>query len=1799
MSSDRSKGAAWGPLNPSAGPIELPRPSPPAAPTQPVPPEVLTKVQALYDGGLCLQALRAAETFAPLTRWTDTPARVLAGRLAGNVGAYRLAHFQHWRAWRADKSNPDLVAYHANSLLSRRGPLAALDFVERCAEPPESFPPDGRMHFFTLRATLAAQMRDFTACVHWLERASATSPNSAWVATTRAHVLEIQDRYPEALEAARQALEWRPWYRPGVQALAHALQLLDRDEEALALLVEANVRLENMHVARQLAALQEEAQLYPEAAATLNRFAELAPLMEKGDRMWLERHRLKLDCLRNNWPAAQAAAKQIDEPYYRELAERLEKGGPHRRVRLEVPFVRQHHLTCAPATLSAMSRYWQQPAEHLEVAEAICYDGTPAHSERNWAETHGWMAREFRVTWEAAVALLDRGIPFTLTTSGATSGHLQAVVGYDAARQTLWIRDPFVYTTNEGSIKPMLESFRSTGPRGMAIVPAHRRELLEDLDLPDATFYDQLHQVERALAQHRRAEALDVCQQMQTAAPDHRLTLVARRSIASYDSNTPALLEAIEQLLKQFPNDANLNLAKLSCLRELARRDERLRLLEALCAKPGTEPIFWLQYAQELRADARQHGAAASWVRWALRYRPTDPAMVSAWADLLWDERQFARATRHYHLAACLGDKSENFTRSFFIASRHLRQTEAALEFLHAREARLGKKSADPTITLVESLQHLRRSNEAFAALEAALARRPDDGGLRLFAADVNGRFARFDAATKLLEQARAHSSPVNWRRAAASLAGYQNQKAVALEHWREVLKLEPLSHEAIRASALLLAETEGREAALRFLNELCARFPFSCPLLTLRIQWVEEDGADAAIPHLRHLLEVNPADAWAWRELALKLASGARSSPGATKFETKGELEASEQEATELVAPDGHPPQNPLIATANPLEAAEEAIRLEPHHSAGYSVRADIFVQQGRLAEAHADFGQALRLEVDNEYALTHFVDTAPTLAERTKALAEVAAELRRQVIFRDALSAYQTAARGLLPPQEVLGLLREAHAARPDLWQAWSVLIHQLVDLGQHEEALKLAREAAARFPLLPRLWVDLARVEQARLDAPAEIAALENALALSPGYTFASRLLAGIYERQHELAKAREVLENAVAGSPLDALNHGCLAQVLWKLGERDAALSRVQHALRLQPGYDWAWNALRNWGPEVGRPNLALDTARELTRSRAGETRSWLLLARCLDPQKDADELFAALDKAVTLNPRAEEAYDLRARALTNLNRFDEALAECSPSVFQPAPARLQLRAAWIESQRGNLHQAIARATTALKEYPDYYAGWQMLSDWYVRLDHADEAVQAAEKMAALAPLEAVPLGYLGDLKLRLKDRAGAQTAFARAFTLDPDYQYAGYQLFQLQLEDRKLEPAEQTLKVLQRHGDDHRTVSCAIELAAARQQWDRALELFRQLCARKDTESWSLARGAHAVERRPRKAGRDAFTAPFLWFGNLFGFRPANASVARVLEQHASSPDCSPALAEFWVERRVRSGNWNLHKRLNALKANGEAGRRAVLRYLGMMGEAFQTARNKNDVTTPIKLRYHFGRLFRKHRYWLETDVEGWGKVGFALTCIGRPGPVINWLGDWKKRPEAESWMLYNLILMLQRKGRYEESCELIRHAVSLRHGEDLYQVFRVWAAFEEALRGNIEQAEAHLATVPANDVREHLLPVKAMTQILATLSRQTDAERKQGLQTVQNRLKKTFGKRRPCKATRYARDGYWRFLDAAAPRVPGLRWWGWWYYRGAAWLWYPALVAVLPLAIAAPPLAVVLIVFWMKRAQRD
>src|SRR5262249_23669269 len=150
----------------------------------------------------------------------------------------------------------------------------------------------------------------------------------------------------------------------------------------------------------------------------------------------------------------------------------------------------------------------------------------------------------------------------------------------------------------------------------------------------------------------------------------------------------------------------------------------------------------------------------------------------------------------------------------------------------------------------------------------------------------------------------------------------------------------------------------------------------------------------------------------------------------------------------------------------------------------------------------------------------------------------------------------------------------------------------------------------------------------------------------------------------------AEAARILEQAIAAAPLDPVNHGRLAAVLHHLNRDEEAVQRLEHALRLEPAYDYAWDALRTWSPGAGQENRAVILAHQLTDLRPGEARSWLVLAKVL-AGAPINERLAALDRALVLDQRLVDAHDLRATLLAEARRYDEATVACSPPIYGDA------------------------------------------------------------------------------------------------------------------------------------------------------------------------------------------------------------------------------------------------------------------------------------------------------------------------------------------------------------------------------------------------------------------------------------------------------------------------------------------------------------------------------------------------
>src|SRR5690242_10928065 len=95
-----------------------------------IPTDDLTCIRNLYERDLFLQAFAAAARYQPLQQLQSAESRLMAGRLAMNLGAPRLRHWLHLQAYRADRKHPEAQYYYLRLLLERKGPLAAWNFLK-------------------------------------------------------------------------------------------------------------------------------------------------------------------------------------------------------------------------------------------------------------------------------------------------------------------------------------------------------------------------------------------------------------------------------------------------------------------------------------------------------------------------------------------------------------------------------------------------------------------------------------------------------------------------------------------------------------------------------------------------------------------------------------------------------------------------------------------------------------------------------------------------------------------------------------------------------------------------------------------------------------------------------------------------------------------------------------------------------------------------------------------------------------------------------------------------------------------------------------------------------------------------------------------------------------------------------------------------------------------------------------------------------------------------------------------------------------------------------------------------------------------------------------------------------------------------------------------------------------------------------------------------------------------------------------------------------------------------------------
>lgn len=1668
-----------------------------------VPDELLEQVLVLYECGLCLRAYRTATAHAPLRSWKGAQARIVAGRLAASLGNRRLGNALFTLSWREAPDCLEARCFHNLSLAESRGFLKAWEFHRANTTVPAGATAEALAHWLATRALLLTRFRDFDGADQSLNKAEVLAPNEPWIRVVRSHALEAADDFVGALEAAQHALELRPWNRPAVLAAAEMLVNLNRDDEAIHLLKEASKRTESLAIEMHLAGLLVEMQCYEEAYARCRQAEAFAPIADRMTTRWLNCRLADSAYYLGRVDEAQELARKAGGELYEAFAKRLATPPTGaRRTVLPVGFVRQHHVTCAPATLASLSQYWATRAsagdtgqslgkhtDHLTIADAICYAGTPIHVQRKWAEANGWVMRQFTLDHDTAVALIDRQVPFALVTVDTSSAHEQAVIGYDMYRNTLVIRDPGSRTFSELEASKGLEHYRPHGPDAATFMPLEFAGLLDGITLPDEALQSARHRLLIALDEHRREDAAAELAAMEQQAPAHRLTLEARCALAAYDNDRDAHRAAVAKLRESYPKASSLLARHLGCMAEPHDRNERLEELGRICASAKCSPEFRAMYAEELRDDAREHTRAEQLVRHSLRVAPWSAPALSTLAGIYWSQQRLEEAFELYRFACCLDDKSVNMARSYFAASRHFKRVEDVLELLESRFRRFGHRSSQPAQTLFNAYNDLDRQGDALRVLDAALNKRPDDGDLLLFGARELSYCGKMERSRELLKAAEGKTSRSTWLATCAVLAMGEQEYAHALAYWRELIALDPLESQAHASIARILAYTESQEAAVEWLRDIARKHPYNWDFQRMLMEWLPARDHAAKEQVLRHLLQLNENDPWVRRELAVVLGR-----------------------------------QDRLDEAFAEIEAARQ---LDPANTSYFAVFGQLCVRSGRKDDAREAFREAVRRDVDSEFAIDALVRVCESASQRAEAIRFVEQEMIRQVMFGDGLLLWADRAIQVLQPAEVLASLRAANEARPDLWHSWSALVNHLVDTGNFDDALIESIKASERFPLLPRVWADRARVYRARNDYAQEVATLERALQINPSWGYAVRELASAHQRNGHFDRALELLENAVRRQPNDPFNHGCLAEVLWQVGKRTEAIEHVHRAVRIEPNYDWAWSMLGTWSRGLGEPSILLIPARELVSNRPGQAHSWLNLAEALDDEKHWEECLEALDRAAQIDRTNVRPHDKRATMLARMGRFDEALEACSPAGWQGRlPETLRGRAAWITAFRGDLQTAIHQMEELTTEDPHYMWGWVMLYEWNEDIGNKEGSLQAAEALARETPMNPAVHERLGRALLATDRRHEGKQALRRALQLDPGDEAAAIALLDAELKDNNPKWACQVYDQLVVHAGELNpwVLSRGVAAAAAAQDWDQARKRLRKLCDLKALDQTApLESACAAMEKSP--VGRS--------------------SAPRVLDEAFTQQTPSTHLAITWANRKISD------KQMRSVKKALRRFKRHDPVRLALMGQILESFKTPLDLALDCFVFWH--------RSELRSDSVAWANVGRAYLVTARGHSVGRWMRDWRKRTDVCPWMLLNLASGMRLAGKWKRATEVNRKALELPPDHTTMH-HTMWLALDAGWRQDFTEAAEMMRHVNYAGLEDVAHFYADLANALMKVAHHPGPRAEQ-LRVASDLLDQARAARTPSGFTRLSLAAYWRTVMTIARTVGGVRAFAWWLRR--------------------------------------
>jgi tetratricopeptide (TPR) repeat protein len=1609
--------------------------------------ERLAHLQDLYDRNLFLQAYR--ETAA---LWTDktnleglsTEELILASRFAYRLGGYRLSRWLLRVALAKDPTHPR-VRYYTRDIGKGRAHL--LHQLREFQAQPDLGGEDTEMRasWFAAQAQTWGTLRDFTQAFQCLERAKAFKTDDSWLSTCEAQVLMLADRREEALQAADRACQERPGTPYALAAKVSVLLSLGRVEEAAeGLDAEAHPGCESHEVALNacwyMCALAETKEGAPRdraltRARELIEFATvLAPLADRDSNTQFARMHVDIAELAGNHAGMERWLSQARSPFSRQLLANLHANPGGARVLLPYRREIQEHNTCLPASISSALAAQAIVFDAQKIAADITVDGTAGWAAADWLKGRDLQVRFFTVTPQVAANLIRNGVAFVATWEADHFAHALAVVGVDEAAQTLLVHDPQCFRISQWLVNDIGRGQAPMGPLGLVAVPRERADLLDQILPADSAVQDALQEQYKAMRMAGPSAALPIVAGTAERFPGHLIVRFMQAYQAEAEGRTGEALAGYQELLNEYPDCPMIRARLITACRALGNTSLTLQTLHDVVERavlPGVRAQqewdypperYVCEYADLQRSSDGTRKHARSLLESVLRRNPNYSEAWHVLGDLLWDERRqegnSAAAMIAYRLACCNAVANEHYARAYCNALVGQGREKEGLQWLEERTSMSGSSAlaAPFWTTWIGALEDLGHPARALAACDRAMEVHDNASDLLEFAVAFLARMGEWERAEKTLHRLEATGNVASFHQAATQFHGMRGNLRDALEHAEAWVAEMPRYMPARYKLLDLVRQRDGFEVAIQRSLQWMEEQPRHEEFEEVYFSQPDETGSERRKYHmLRRRAQRNPADAWAWRELA---ACGIRHYNSADK--------RSRQRIGVRI-----------------VRFLAECDRTAPDAAATLRVHAHWQESQSRWPEAVDAWTQAIERDPEN----LHAYQRAWACGARLRHEERLGLWHRLEPMFlgnpghlwlAPEIAALHASWFGAAETEQIVNRWREQHPDDPEVLVAAANLLlgtgHGRFDA---QRALTMLEPATERFPYHLKLRLLLAQAHAALQQSAEQEKVLLEAIRRTPTDFSAVIQMAWIHERAGRLAETDQLLAQALEASPCDSEIWQARIGILIGRGSLDQARKQIEDGLRLMPkNVTWRREAIAAL-MECGGEARAVEVAREGTDVYPRGAYLWLLRVRTLHQAPDfakQGEVESCLRRSVALNASFYEPADWLAILLADQRRYsqaEEVIVRILPRLEDPSPASGRL--AWIaRQQQGRKREALNSLAAVLRDAPWYEWGWSMLIDWLFE----DKAWEQARDLLRDIPGPLRTNTRFRIRRLKVLDRGEA----AGSVELDKGW------------EELLRDFPENIPLHLERY-----------DLLKEQKRISEATALLQAVRIEAPNNPFLLTRMVDVLLRES-KEGKDEKKEEALQMGVQVWFTPAEDSPwpATTVRDSLRRAGLAPRLYEQ-ARGRLERGLQPTHQALRLLAEHaaetpdplarrilslGRSTAYEAMTLLEMVDRApWGRGGDRVEVLTALNEKGHRRMVvtyWKSHRAIVEAHTECWAQTGRALLLMRRNREARKLFSGWRQRRGVLMWMITNYVMALPRnRNGLREARDTCRDALAL------------------------------------------------------------------------------------------------------------------------------------------------------------